>query len=344
MAFISGVPITLRIRTNTVPCSEINFMCVHKKLRSKRLAPVLIREITRRCNRVGIWQAIYTGGVLLPTPVATCRYFHRSLDWVKLNECEFSPLPRGSTKQRQIAKYKLPERTATKGLREMRKSDVPAVQELLEKYLARTKIAQSFDEREVEHWLLNTDTKSDDKVIWTYVVEEADAGSSENGDGVENGTQTGNNKEKKIITDFFSFYSLESTVIGNDKHSTIRAAYLFYYATTSAFPSSSSPSFPAPPTNTVAHKTRLNALQSDLLILAKQQNFDVVNALSLLDNPLFLAEQKFGPGDGRLHYYLYNWRTERLRGGVDGGMRLATTAEGEAGGEEGFGDVGVVML
>jgi hypothetical protein len=29
---------------------EINFLCVHKRLRSKRLAPVLIKEITRRVN------------------------------------------------------------------------------------------------------------------------------------------------------------------------------------------------------------------------------------------------------------------------------------------------------
>ena len=35
---------------------EINFLCVHKKLRAKRLAPVLIREITRRVNITGIFQ------------------------------------------------------------------------------------------------------------------------------------------------------------------------------------------------------------------------------------------------------------------------------------------------
>ena len=35
---------------------EINFLCVHKKLRAKRLAPVLIREITRRVNLTGIFQ------------------------------------------------------------------------------------------------------------------------------------------------------------------------------------------------------------------------------------------------------------------------------------------------
>jgi glycylpeptide N-tetradecanoyltransferase len=52
---------------------EINFLCVHKKLRSKRLAPVLIKEVTRRVNLRGIFQAVYTAGVLLPKPVSACR-------------------------------------------------------------------------------------------------------------------------------------------------------------------------------------------------------------------------------------------------------------------------------
>ena len=52
---------------------EINFLCVHKKLRSKRVAPVLIKEITRRVKQENIFQAVYTAGVLLPKPVAVCR-------------------------------------------------------------------------------------------------------------------------------------------------------------------------------------------------------------------------------------------------------------------------------
>lgn len=52
---------------------EINFLCVHKKLRSKRVAPVPIREITRRVHLEGIFQAVYTAGVVLPKPVGTCR-------------------------------------------------------------------------------------------------------------------------------------------------------------------------------------------------------------------------------------------------------------------------------
>ena len=46
---------------------EINFLCVHKKLRAKRLAPVLIREITRRVNITGIFQV--RSSLELPTKV-----------------------------------------------------------------------------------------------------------------------------------------------------------------------------------------------------------------------------------------------------------------------------------
>ncbi len=47
---------------------------------------MLIKEITRRVNRRGIFQAAYTAGVVLPKPVARCRYWHRSLNPKKLIE------------------------------------------------------------------------------------------------------------------------------------------------------------------------------------------------------------------------------------------------------------------
>ena len=44
------------------------------------------QEITRRVNLNDIWQASYTAGVVLPKPIATCRYWHRSLNPKKLIE------------------------------------------------------------------------------------------------------------------------------------------------------------------------------------------------------------------------------------------------------------------
>lgn len=86
VGFISAIPSQLRCYDKILKIVEINFLCVHKKLRSKRVAPVLIREITRRVNLTGIFQAAYTAGVVLPKPVATCRYWHRSLNPKKLIE------------------------------------------------------------------------------------------------------------------------------------------------------------------------------------------------------------------------------------------------------------------
>ena len=54
LAFITGIPAHIRVHGNQMMAAEINFLCVHKKLRSKRLAPVLIKEITRRVNLRGV--------------------------------------------------------------------------------------------------------------------------------------------------------------------------------------------------------------------------------------------------------------------------------------------------
>ena len=88
--------------------AEINFLCVHKKLREKRLAPVLIKEITRRINITGVWQALYTAGVVIPTPLTTASYYHRSLNPKKLVETGFSGLPVGVPMARYLKLNKLP--------------------------------------------------------------------------------------------------------------------------------------------------------------------------------------------------------------------------------------------
>lgn len=52
----------------------------------------VVQEVTRRVNLHGIWQAAYTAGVVLPKPVATAQYWHRSLNPKKLISVGFSRL------------------------------------------------------------------------------------------------------------------------------------------------------------------------------------------------------------------------------------------------------------
>jgi len=86
VGFISGVPLKANIEGKSINMAEINFLCVHTKLRTKRMAPVLIKEVTRRINIKGIWQAIYTGGKYIPTPISESNYYYRCINFKKLND------------------------------------------------------------------------------------------------------------------------------------------------------------------------------------------------------------------------------------------------------------------
>jgi glycylpeptide N-tetradecanoyltransferase len=72
--------------------------------------------------------------------------------------------------------------------------------------------------------------------------------------------------------------------VSNPRHSVVEAAYLYYYATDIAFVE-----------NAEQHgllKRRLTELIGDAIILADQAKFDVFNALTLMDNPMFLQDLK----------------------------------------------------
>ncbi|GAA5878437.1 hypothetical protein JCM1840_002586 [Sporobolomyces johnsonii] len=324
VGFISGVPLDLRIRSVTKRCTEINFLVVHKKLRSKRLAPLLIQEVTRRTHLRGIFQAIYTAGALLPTPVARCQYYHRNLNPPKLVKLGFSAVPRNSTVARMSTYYRVPTETSLPGLRELEKRDLKQASRLLRAYMARFDLAPLLSNKDVEHALWagrgrDEGGKRVGQVTWTFVVEDP---------------------ETHRITDLFSFYALPSTAVKSTPRTNVNAAYLFYYATT-ACPSCADlgdGSTATPVTNWKDEtseerevlKARLNKLIGDALVVVSKLGFDVLNALTLQDNSLFLEDLKFGRGDGFLNYYLYNYATKPILGGID-------ASEGGSG-------VGVVML
>ena len=61
----------MQVNGNLVRLAEINFLCVHKKLRSKRLAPLLIRV----CTHAWSVSVALTGPLIKPS-------FHLSRDVV----------------------------------------------------------------------------------------------------------------------------------------------------------------------------------------------------------------------------------------------------------------------
>ena len=119
--FISGIPVKMMVHGKQVIMAEINFLCVHNRLRTKRLAPVLIQEINRRVNLCNIWQAIYTSGTTLPTPFGSAVYWHRNLNPNKTVEVNFAYKPPGTTMAKFVKKHKLPDEPLLEGIRQLKK-------------------------------------------------------------------------------------------------------------------------------------------------------------------------------------------------------------------------------
>jgi len=266
VACITAIPAKIRVHDDVVDMVEINFLCVHKKLRAKRLAPVLIKEITRRVNLEDIWQAAYTAGVVIPKPVAKNQYWHRSFDPKKLVDIGFSSVPRNSTMKRMKRLSRVPPEMSM-NMRPMVAEDAPQIVELLGGYLSKFKYTPVLDEHEVVHWFL-----PQENVIQTYVREE---------DGK--------------ITDMFSYYCLSSHVMKHPDYNLLNAVYSYY---------------------NVAQTVSWTELMKNALTVARtKDNKDVFNCLNVMDNVEFLSDLKFAPGDGYLHYYLYNWLAPEMEPG-----------------------------
>ena len=142
------------------------------------------------------------------------------------------------------------------------------MRDLVNENLGKTsKVHFVFNSEEIKHFML-----PQKDVIYSYVVED---------------------KSGKI-TDFFSFYSLPSSVLKDNPgdHKTLNVAYSFYNVTTT---------------------DRLKEGIADMLVLAEQNGYDVMNCLDLnLNDPQILTDLQFGIGDGKLHYYFFNWRVRSM--------------------------------
>ena len=205
IGFISGVPARLQVDGKSIRLCEINFLCINKANRNKRITPLLIQEITRRVNLRDIWYAVYTSGSTLPfDSVGKSRYWHRGIDVRKLVKCGFMSIPKTVKSLRNPMGaleriYAIPKQTS-QTLRPIRRDDIETISNLFTSYLEKFPVHIVQDLEEIKHTFI-------DDAISTYVIER---------DGK--------------VTDFCSHYSLSSTIV--NKQDTIKTAYLLYSVTT----------------------------------------------------------------------------------------------------------------
>lgn len=198
---ISYVMTTNVVHGESFQMAEVNFLCIDETFRNKRMAPVLISEITRRVTRHGIDKAMYTVGNKIPTPFSVTRYYHRPLNVRFLIDIGFMDC--GDQTMESVEKiYQLPSKMSRNFVR-LDESNLEGAYSCFISYVDNGyDCYPDFSLEEFRHMFLHND------VVRTYVV-----------------TDTENSNE---VLDFCSYYNLDSTVVSDG--SIMRAANLFYYS------------------------------------------------------------------------------------------------------------------
>ena len=203
VGFISGIPHNITHNGKTEKWCAVNFLCVHSRLRTKKLAPVLIWELARRVRVEKIYRAVFSGAGVPSKPFAAANYMHRPVSLKKVSACGYYPIPKDkmATCQKRFA---IPNLLHSE-CRPMTEADVPAVTALLNESSAKFNYTLKFDEELVRHMFLPIKD-----LVFSYVIP---------------GTTS-------PIKGFFSFYLMEWTILNENAMSLtfLRAAYKWYTA------------------------------------------------------------------------------------------------------------------
>lgn len=199
VGFIAGTLVNLNINKDCNKKSVvINFLCVHSKLRNKNLAPLLIKEITKRSVLLNSEIALYTVAKKITKPFSLCYYNNIYLNPKKLKECLFIPDEMNPSITSLINKKSQVNYTT----RSVNINDIDAIYLLLNIFTSKYKVYQPLSIEQIKHMFINNN------VIHARVI-------------IENNT--------KQIIGIYSIYNISSRLLFDNKHSHINFSNLYYY-------------------------------------------------------------------------------------------------------------------
>ncbi|CAL8109796.1 unnamed protein product [Orchesella dallaii] len=208
VGFVAAVPAKISIHGQTIKVGLVNFLCVHRLLRDRRLTPLLLAEIMRRLNARGIRHASFTTSSILPLQaVADSQYFHFPINVMTLGSLGFiEDDPLAMPINKVIDRWESHERNDM--FHPLTTPHISSALTLVSDYLQKFAIKQVFD---VETFTKMFGNKSG--VVRTYVREK---------DGV--------------VTDLISYYVVYLKKLGTTKsqiHNEIQCAHALVNVATS---------------------------------------------------------------------------------------------------------------
>ncbi|AYV82127.1 MAG: N-myristoyltransferase [Homavirus sp.] len=276
VGFIGATLTMNHLKTETVQTTEVNFMCVHPMLRNKRLAVVLMKELTRRVNLKGCFQAVYMSDKYILNPQCTIQLYHRAIDIRYLVQLNFTTVKLGIKLDEIEKTLHLPNNPQNKNFSLLAKEDIESTCELLNKYLERYSYYPVFDTIYFTHLFFNNE------FVKTYILK----------------------KPNGEIIDMISYYVLPlsntntdtnintNTNTNTNTEGCINTGYLFYYTSMFETP---------------------YRLIKDILIVAKNDGLKLLSTYNIMENEDILHDLHFEPAGHKYHHYMYNWKCPNLK-------------------------------
>ena len=269
---IAAVPGEMRISCTTIkPVFEIDLMCTLKKLRSKRMAPTLMKEMKRRLNLMDVGQGFFTSSRYITIPICTAGNYFRVVN-VTDTTIKLGLLPTVTetmTVARITRLYQVAEQRSAKWY-PLETTDVSSARALLNILHIKTHTSKYFqNDAEFFHCF---EPRAD--VMSTYVTRKVVQGIGE------------------IVTNLISFTDISTCVNSRGKDGSIeddqklKTAQLHYCA------------------NGTMNEEQL--LQ-DALSLTKNAGFDLLTCLSTRPFSKAVLENHRFQRSNDVHFYLYNW-------------------------------------
>jgi glycylpeptide N-tetradecanoyltransferase len=256
---------TVMMNRTPVRMVYINFLCLFKEFRNKNLSPLMISEITKRNVELGGQAAIYTTQLTLPSSLTKATYYCRFLDPQYLMEAQFIDKPKVSMTAFKKLYDVHTSLFASRYNVERYNDDVhnEAVCKLSVEYGQKLNIPvyEVITNEKAKHYFQDCHPH-----VQCFVLVD---------------------KETGKVVDYFSFYTIDSTIKFECKHKYIRFSYGFYHSAC-----------------TVPREAVLNFILQKVKETGSHafMTFDVLG-----QKPEFLQAHKFKETRSLTNYNLYNY-------------------------------------
>ena len=144
VGLITSVPKFIIFDNFVINSSEINFLCIEKKIRSTRLVSILIEEVTRKLNLIGTIQALFTTAISFLESFLVSRYYHYPINFLKLYQNNFLKTKMHFTRTDRFYKK-------NKRLKQKRKTEINAY-EIYRRNLPKLRVYPCFMANDFCHW------------------------------------------------------------------------------------------------------------------------------------------------------------------------------------------------